>query len=352
MKKLTILLSLLAFFILNSVGRAQQTTMATVFENSNQWTGVAVSSEGRIFVNFPRWKPNLPLSVAELLPDGSLSVFPDKTWNTVNLEASPTTQFICVQSVVIDDNNYLWVLDAANPVFQGVIRDGPKLLQIDIKTRTVVNNYPITHPTTMPYSYLNDVRIDTKNNRAYITDSGAGGIIVLDLESGESRAVIRDHKSTRSEHIKVQIGDIPWVGGKDNTSPDIHIDGIAYDSADDYLYYKALTGKTLYRIKASYLRNPELSDSNVAKHIEKMGKVGVCDGLLFANGKLYISEIEESAIKTFTPSDGLSTLIQSDQLEWPDSFAKGPDGFIYVTTSRIHLRPDPENPYKIFRFKE
>ncbi len=36
-----------------------------------QVTGVAVSKDGRIFVNFPRWEKDVPISVAEVMKDGT-----------------------------------------------------------------------------------------------------------------------------------------------------------------------------------------------------------------------------------------------------------------------------------------
>ena len=36
----------------------------------HQVTGVTVAPDGRIFVNFPRWTEDAPVSVAELMPDG------------------------------------------------------------------------------------------------------------------------------------------------------------------------------------------------------------------------------------------------------------------------------------------
>jgi hypothetical protein len=44
-------------------------------------TGVAVSREGRIFVNFPRWSPNVLVSVAEIISGGETKPFPDAEWN-------------------------------------------------------------------------------------------------------------------------------------------------------------------------------------------------------------------------------------------------------------------------------
>jgi hypothetical protein len=39
---------------------------------------------------------------------------------------------------------------------------------------------------TLPDSYLNDIRIDNARNFAYLTDSGYGGIIVVNISTGEA----------------------------------------------------------------------------------------------------------------------------------------------------------------------
>ena len=50
-----------------------------------QLTGVGVSSEGRVFVNFPRWGGFHDLSVAEITSDG-LIAYPDQAWNSWTLD--------------------------------------------------------------------------------------------------------------------------------------------------------------------------------------------------------------------------------------------------------------------------
>ena len=47
----------------------------------HQVTGVACSTDGRVFVNFPRWTEDAPISVAEVLKDGQLKPYPDEEWN-------------------------------------------------------------------------------------------------------------------------------------------------------------------------------------------------------------------------------------------------------------------------------
>lgn len=45
-----------------------------------QWTGLAVSKDGRLFVNYPRWSDNVPLSIAEII-NGNPIPYPNKAMN-------------------------------------------------------------------------------------------------------------------------------------------------------------------------------------------------------------------------------------------------------------------------------
>jgi hypothetical protein len=141
------LISLLAIVIVVSCAQPRteisesvpvEPTLEIYAESDRQWTGVAVTPDGRVFVNFPRWSPEVPVSVAEALADGTLRPFPDEAWNSWTPDADPSSTFICVQSVVADGQGSLWVLDPANPGFQGVVPGGAKLVEIDAATGGVV----------------------------------------------------------------------------------------------------------------------------------------------------------------------------------------------------------------------
>ena len=102
-----------------------------------QVTGVGVSTKsGRIFVNFPDWSDQHSTSVAEIV-NGQPKPFPNEEWNKLG---PPAAHFVCVQSVVVDDQDNLWVLDPASPKMQGIVRGGPKLVKIDLQTNQVVGN--------------------------------------------------------------------------------------------------------------------------------------------------------------------------------------------------------------------
>ena len=77
--------------------------------HDNMPTGVTVSDQGRIFVNFPRWGDDVPFTVAEV-KNGKPVAFPNAEMNRADTD-NPQDSFLSVQSVVIDPEGTLWVLD-------------------------------------------------------------------------------------------------------------------------------------------------------------------------------------------------------------------------------------------------
>ncbi|HOV85245.1 MAG TPA: L-dopachrome tautomerase-related protein [Syntrophobacteraceae bacterium] len=318
--------------------------------SDRRWTGVAVSQSGRVFVAYPRWSEDTPISVGELLLSGEVVPFPDPEWNRWNPGLSPANHLVCAQSVVVDSEDFLWVLDPANPQFQGVVYGGAKLLRVDLSTHEVVRRILFDESVALPASYLNDVRIDNRHGYAYLTDSGTGALVVVELASGKAWRRLANHRSTQSENLSLTIGDRPWLrGGK---PPRVHADGIALDRAGDYVYYQALTGRTLYRIPASLLRDPNVSEEQTAKGVERVGVICAADGIEFGRDeKLYLTDIEGSGIRVYEPGKGKRILIRDKVLSWPDSIAVAPDGSLVVSTSQIHLGDHPSGPYRLFRIK-
>ena len=319
-----------------------------------QVTGVAVSETGRVFVNFPRWADEHTLSVAELV-DGKPKPFPDEKWNG---DGPAGERFVCVQSVYVDAEDNLWILDPASPKTQGVEKGGAKLVKVDLKSNQVVQNIPFGEDVAPAKSYLNDVRVDTETGHAFITESGLGAIVVVDLKTGKARRLLDGHASTKAEKdLTLRINGRDLLAD-DKQTPQIHADGIALDTRSGYLYYHALTGRTLYRIKTEFLKDEKLSSSELEKKIENVGQTGPPDGMLEApDGSIYITSIEDNAIVRYSPeSRKLDRVIQDKRLSWPDSLAWGPDGELYVTASQIQNMPRfnggksaRTEPYRVFK---
>lgn len=330
---------------------AAQARLQQVAAFDHQVTGVTVASDGRIFVNFPRWTEDAPVSVAEVASDGSIRPYPDEKWNAWRNakrdEMDAGLHFVCVQSVVADDHGNLWVLDPAAPAQSTLVPGGPKLVKIDLASNQVKQIIAFDQQAAPQGSYLNDVRFSADGRLAYITDSGAqGALLVVDLASGTARRVLDGHPSTQPEKGVVIKTDGKELRRPDGRGVEFSADGIALSPDGQYLYWQAIKGRTLYRIPTSALADASLPEKDVAGKVEKVGENGPADGLLIdRQGRMYISAVEENAIKV-RDGDKVSMLLQDSRLRWPDTFSLGPDGTVYVTSSRIMDMHwfKPENP--------
>ncbi len=336
---LLLLLAAAACPTLSSSNAAELETVASF--PKQQVTGIGISrTSGRIFVNFPFWSDDHTVSVAELGKDGSPAPFPDAAWNLK--EGSPDKRFVCVQSVVVDDRDMLWILDAGSPKQQGVVPGGAKLVKVDLASGQVVKVYPMDDSVAPKKSYLNDIRVDSATGHAFITESGIGSLIVVDLKSGEQRRLLANHPSTKAETgTELVVDGIRPIDPETAGTPVFHADGIALDTKNGWLYFHALTGYQLYRIKTSVLTDTKATMEEVEKAVEKVAKTPAPDGMLEdSKGRIYLAAFEKNAIVRFDPDSGKSvTIAEDERLQWPDTMSWGPNGDLYVTTSQIHRTP-------------
>ena len=339
--------------------------LQTVAAFEHQVTGVTVARDGRIFVNFPRWSEDAPVSVAEVLPGGGIRAFPDEGWNAWRNarkdELDAAGHWVCVQSVVADRQGNLWVLDAAAPAQAAVVPKGPKLVRIELATNRVAQRIAFDESVAPQGSYLNDVRFSPDGRHAFITDSGArGALVVVDLASGRARRVLDGHPSTQTEKdVQVKV-DGRVLRRTDGRGVEFSADGIALSPDGALLYWQAIKGRTLYRIPTAALVDAALAPSQLAGRVERVGDNGPADGLLIArDGRMYITAPEDNAVKV---RDGggsapVRLLVQDARLRWPDTLAEGPDGTVYVTSSRIQdmnwFKPEngPRLPTTLFRIE-
>ncbi len=339
--------------------RAEDSTLEEVASfPKQQVTGVTVSAKGRVFVNFPFWSDDHTISVAEVV-DGKLQPFPDEAWNAK--DGPVDKRWVCVQSVVVDDQDALWVLDPASPKTEAVVKGGPKLVKIDLGTNKVAQTIIFDESIAPERSYLNDVRVDTKTGHAFITESGTGAIVVVGLKTGKTRRLLADHPSTKVEpDAQIVVDGMKIIDPKTGNAPAFHADGIAFDKEGGWLYYHALTGATMYRIRTEHLRDESLTSAQLGEKVEKLATTPKPDGMLEGRGgAVYLAAFEKNAIMRFDSSSGkTATVVEDNRLQWPDTLAWGPDGKLYVTTSQIHRMPKyhagqskQQGPFMVYRLK-
>jgi len=330
-------------------------------------TGVTVSHEGRIFVNFPKWGDKVDFTVAEV-KRGTCVPYPSAEMNTPN-EANPSGSLISVQSVVVDPRNRLWILDTGRVRFAPTVKGGPKLIGVDLKTGKVFRTISLPADVALPTTYLNDMRFDLrrgKDGTAYITDSSGEnpGIIVVDLATGKSRRRLTNHASTKpDDNFRPLVEGRAFLvrpRGGPPTPIRVGADGIAISNDGKELYYCALSGWYLFSVSTDALADESLSDSEVAATVKELGpKMVASDGLESdAENNVYLTAYDQNAILRRSPDGKFETLVFDPRAIWPDTLSLAADGYLYFTANQLNRQPRFHEgkdlrvkPYMLFRVK-
>jgi sugar lactone lactonase YvrE len=325
-----------------------------------QITGVAVSEDDRVFVNLPRWSVDVPVSVGEV-KNGQIEPYPNAAWNAWRnaKPLSPADHFVCVQSVVADGRGSVWALDPASPGMNGPVKGGAKLVRIDLKRDQAAKTYLFEEAVAPAGSYLNDVRFSPDGKWAYISDSGVeGALVALNTDTGRARRLLAGDPSTQFDPSVKVHADGQVLRRPDGRGMTSAADGIALSPDGRWFYWQALTGKTLYRIDTAILQDATLSAQDVSRRVERVATTHPADGLwMDSSGELYVSNPETNGIESAKPGQPLRVILTDPRLRWPDSFAQGSDGTLYITSSHIQdspwFKPDakatPSQIWKIVR---
>ena len=304
-----------------------------------QVTGVAVSKTGRIFVNFPRWEKDVPVSVAEVMKDGSLKPYPNAEWNAwSNLHPlSLADHFVCVQSVTVDPQGYLWVVDPAAPGNEFVKPGGVKLVKNRLEHQCGYQGDPVRRDRGAA-GQLHERRACQPGRHARLPDRFGPAWRLDRGRRGQRPCTPRAGRRPAHPAGAGRGAD----GGRARAAPagpaaypSFAADGIALDPAGQFVYWQALVGRTLYRVPTAALTG-KLAPSAVAAKVETLGTTNVADGFwMDEKGYLFITDPADNAVRMRAPDGTLTMVAQDDRLRWPDSLAEGADGAIYVTASHI-----------------
>jgi sugar lactone lactonase YvrE len=316
---------------------------------------IAVSQDGRIFVSQHQFHDPV-YRVVEVLDDGTTRPFPDEAW--ASAPGADGRGMAAVLGIQADPAGVVWMLDNGSRP--------PRLIGWDLNADRLAKIITIPPPAAPEGSFLNDFALDTVNGAVYIADIGegprGGAIVVVDLATGQARRVLAGHALSSAEDVRMAVDGRPVrMRGPDGQvfEPRVAINPITIDAVAEWVYFGAMHGTSLYRVRAVDLRDASLSEDALAKRVERFGRKPVSDGIsIDGAGNIYVTDVEASGIGVTRP-DGEYALLFSDKekLSWPDSIAAGPDNNMYVAVNKLHLSArlnagvnESEPPYYVVRF--
>jgi sugar lactone lactonase YvrE len=331
------------------------------FGDDFQLVGIGVSAQGRVFATAPSSRVRSRFSMVEVDPkNGAVTPYPDAAWNNFSEQGNGKSEWISVQALWVDKSDHLWALDSSLPKVDQE-RLPPKLVEFDLSTNRVMRQYDFKGVVSAEDS-LNDVRIDTASNYAYLTNAGnKGSLVVLDLKTGEARQVLVGDRSTFADPTQhLMIGKEVALRPDDSVVA-IQADGVALSPDTKWLYYRPLTDHNYWRVPTAALRDAKLSATELSGKVEYLGNSALSGGLIMdASGTLYGGDLEHRTVVALTlrPDHKLSSKVfvsAPSKLSWADGFAIS-GGYLYIADSHLWEVAFKNNlprsgPFTIFRVK-
>ncbi|WP_047864876.1 L-dopachrome tautomerase-related protein [Rubrobacter aplysinae] len=327
----------------------------------------AITPEGRMILSlhpFPHGEAS-PYRVVEVLHDGSTVPFPNEEWSTApDSEGVGLSAVIGVQS---DSKGVVWILDIG-----GGENPSPKLVAWDTRKDELHRVIHVPPDATRYNSFQQDLAIDEAHDAIFIADVCHGdlfgtsdpAIVAVDLETGSVRRALQDHPSLQPEEdVSLVIGGHPLLTlnpqGELEESK-IGLDPIVIDHQNEWVYYGALHGKSIFRVRAADLLDESLSEEELGSRVQRHGDKPISDGIsIDTAGNVYVTDLASNAIGITAPDGSYHILTRDDEhCIWPDGMSHGPDGYLYVTASQLH-RSAPLNageevsepPFEVLRFR-
>ena len=112
------------------------------------------------------------------------------------------------------------------------------------------------------------------------------------------------------------------------------MNAIAFDPAEDVVYFGGVNGSVIYRLPAAELADDTATQAELARAITPYAPKRPNDGFIFdaKRGGIIAGDAEHNAL-TFSSPEDMSVIAQDDErLRWPD-------GSLYLTTNQLNAHP-------------
>lgn len=302
-------------------------------------------------------------AVRAIAEDGSQRPYPDESWAG---RPSPDGRGMSgVIGIRADKDDVVWMLDMGDAANQ------PKLVAWNDGEHRLHRVIVLPQCVLRPSSFTQDFVVDSSREQIYIADmtlnpagvSDFPAIVVVDIATGLSRRVLENHPALRPGDEPVVIdGRLVTRATADGSSVDYRygLNPIAIDPSGRWVYFGALSGKSVHRISAEMLADERVHPNTLADEVTFWCAKPPCDGFdVDAAGNIYVTDICRSAIGLASPS-GYRILVEDRELlGWPDGVELDAQGhWLYITSNQLNRHPllnngvdDSRPPYHLLRLR-
>ncbi|CAH0393609.1 unnamed protein product [Bemisia tabaci] len=338
--------------------------------------GVAVSRSGRPFTCYAPGLDALNVynssndvyQVVELTGFDTDAPYPNASYNQPPGGAVDTSgpfpvsaglpdYFVSIESIFIDYDDVLWVLDCGRVIYESVLLEstygGPKLIAFDLATDTVIRTYVFSTEAVRPNSFLGDVRVDTVRRVAYLPDFSPdrnNAICVLDLDTGDAwRTLARDFMVTAMAGFVPFVQGFPLYAVKVSGSGQaigpvtipFGVDSVALSPDTDTLYYSTVGGRYLYSVPTDLLRNRNTPATEIVAAVRVLGEKGFAVGLTTDSlGFVYADCNEQDAVSRFDPDTGkVEVFVRDERIDFAAKLFAATDGYLYFDVTQFDKLP-------------
>lgn len=355
-----------AAVLLTSTGLKFTDAMATthpqlkeLYSDHDNCNAVAVSSDGITFLGFPRFgKPyEAPQSVGRLEKSGKVTPFPNAEWNSWQPGKDPRNAFIAINTIHIFNDDTLWAVDQGARAGGKAQPGAQKVVQMDVHSGKILNIIRFNDELLPEGSAINDLRIH--GDIMYLTDSGAGAIIVYNMKTHEGlrrlagQAIVKND----AEHPLRGSGGHLLMNAKGQRTGSF-CNQLEVDPSGKWFYFAPLVGP-MRRVSTKDLRNPNLSEAELAKRVSEPFDIPSTNGTAMDDrGNFYVSDAEHNRILVISPEGKRTTLVQNSRLISPDALFIDHQRTLYIPCGQVQYTAGmnkghytPKLPFQVFTVK-
>ncbi|MDY0028746.1 MAG: L-dopachrome tautomerase-related protein [Pseudobdellovibrionaceae bacterium] len=337
--------------------------LEVVAELDERPSNIAVTISGEIIVSMnPYDKPKNKIVLIK--KDGAVEPFPSAEWNDKEGPDAHAIGFTHVTGIRSTTRGTILVLDMGNE------KHAPRFVEFDVLRRQVMTTRYIPRDFTTEQSYLQDFALNWDINHAYVSDMGQldptqpakPGLIDVDLNGGWMFRLMDGMPAIQPPEKPIMIGGKDLSVTKDGKDYPVRgaLGPITLDVLRDTMYFGPMGEGKLYKVPLSKMSDVTVDADTLAKRIEVVGDKPASAGITVdAEENVYITAIEKNEIGVIDKAGQYRSYIKDDRLQWANGLAYAPNGYIYVTISRLNelpmynggKEPAEKKPYLIARFK-